>query len=250
MSKSLNKLRRQILQAVASAQEGHAPSALSILDLVYCWFSLEHETKRSSDIFLLSKGHASLAMYVVLASFELLDSKELEAYCQKGSKLGGHPDSQKVPQLQISSGSLGHGLPLAVGRAMASQLRGIKRTTFVLIGDGELNEGTNWEALLVASSRKVGGLCVILDANGSNERAIELSDIKFKFKSFGFEVQEINGHDQRSILDSYSWARERERSVIIARTVKGFGVPLMENNPEWHHKFPKISEIDEMLGEL
>ena len=248
MSTSLNKLRLQILHAVASAQEGHAPSALSILDLVYCWFSREHETRRDNDIFLLSKGHASLAMYVVLASCDLLDIEEVEAYCQKGSKLGGHPDSRKVPLLQISSGSLGHGLPLAVGRAMASQLREMKRTVFVLVGDGELNEGTNWEALLVASSRKISGICVILDANGSTERAIELSDIRMKFQSFGFEVREIDGHNHTTILESYRWATERERSVIVARTVKGFGIPLMENNPEWHHKFPKISEIDEMLN--
>ena len=247
MPTSLNKLRRQILHAVASAQEGHAPSALSILDLVYCWFSKEFETKRDKDIFLLSKGHASLAMYVVLASCNLLDVTEVEAYCQKGSLLGGHPDSRKVPLLQISSGSLGHGLPIAVGRAMASQLREIQRTTYVLVGDGELNEGTNWEALLVASSRKISGICVILDANGSTERAIELTDIKIKFQSFGFEVREIDGHNHESILESYSWAGERDRSVIVARTIKGFGVPLMENNPEWHHKFPKISEIDEML---
>jgi transketolase len=252
----VRKLRKLILEVGAIAQEGHIPSALSILDLVYVvytkFLSIESKGFAGTDKnrFILSKGHASLGLYAVLHHVGIISEEELLTFTKYDSKLGGHPDRNKIPNVELSTGSLGHGLPQAVGIANALALKCSPGQVYVLIGDGEANEGTVWESALLASHHRLQNLTCIIDNNLSTNRALEVPDFSRKFRAFGWEALEINGHDHSEISNALQFRTNRKPIAIVANTIKGFGVPSMESNPEWHHRSPNSDELALLIGEM
>ncbi len=252
----LKKLKRQILLAAHSAGEGHIPSAYSVLDLLWVLYDrvMKVDPVRPNDPtldrFILSKGHASLGLYAVLAEKGFFPSSSLETFCAYESKLGGHPDCNKVPGVEASTGSLGHGFPMAVGIALGSRVRRFDNRIFCLIGDGECNEGTVWEAALLAAHHQLGNLCCIVDYNHSTDRALQIGDVVAKFRSFGWEALAIPGHDHEQIHRALTNRHPMHPAAVVAETIKGHGVKCMENEPAWHHRAPNDQELKEILEEL
>jgi transketolase len=248
-------MKSRILEASFSSREGHIPSAFSILDIIWILHTrilrlYLSSGQKEQNKFVLSKGHGCLALYATLERLELLPSGTLQTFCKFDSIIGGHPDSNKVPGVLASTGSLGHGLPFAVGLALANKIRGINSKIYCLVGDGECNEGSIWESALLAAHSKLDNLVCIVDDNDSSTRALNLGSIKNKFQAFGWVVFEIDGHNHEQIEDALKSGKEGQPSAIVAKTIKGFGVKRMEQNPAWHHKSPNAEELSEMLVEL
>lgn len=252
----LNTLRSRILKAASISGEGHVPSALSILDILYVVYNefmpneISESPKNVNNRFILSKGHASLALYAVLNHFDKISDEEFYSFAKFESILGGHPDRNKISGVESSSGSLGHGLPQAIGLAMALRIRESLGHIYVLIGDGEANEGTIWESALLAPHHKLGNLTCIIDNNLSSERALPMGKFSEKFAAFGWKTIEINGHNHDEIMGALKVCEEGVPLAIIANTVKGYGVLSMESNPEWHHRSPNSKELDFLLGDM
>lgn len=244
-----NKIVKNILKTSFLNKEGHVASALSILDVMIVLF---FNWLKPQDQFVLSKGHASLALYGVLLEKGEITEKEFYSFCQKESKLGGHPSSKKLNQVLLSTGSLGHGLPFCIGLALAKKIKKEDGNVYCIIGDGESNEGTIWESALAAYTYKLNNLVCIMDFNCSGERAIKLNTCIDKFKSFGWETYLVEqGNNENSIFKALSNLQENELPKFIQlNTVKGFGCEIMENNPEWHHKFPSEEEYIEIINNL
>lgn len=252
----LNQMRRDILVMTQKSGEGHIPSSFSILDILWVLYSknLNYDSNNPEwndrDRFVLSKGHGSLALYAVLAAKGFFPISELEGFCDFGSRLGGHPDRTKIPGIEASTGSLGHGFPQAVGIAIALKIKKNPASIYTLIGDGECNEGTIWESALLASNYKLENLVCILDFNHSNDRALNLGDLYAKLVSFGWSVHEIDGHDHLEIENALKARTTKMPTFIIAHTIKGKGIATMENNPEWHHKVPTEENMAKFVKEL
>jgi len=252
----MKRLKEKIIKMSVKNNEGHIPSALSILDILWVLYDRvlnitpERADRPDRDIFILSKGHASLGLYVVLAEKGFIEYQSLDGFCKFKSDLGGHPDRGKIPGVEASTGSLGHGLPIAVGVALASKIKKQKNKIYVIVGDGECNEGTIWESALLASHHKLDNLCCIVDYNHSGDRALKLGNLEEKFKSFGWSVASVDGHDQKEIYRTLMKKSLDKPVAIIARTIKGYGCKIMENNHAWHHKSPNIEELDAILKEL
>ena len=227
-------MRRHILDAAYNGQEGHIPSALSILDLIFVIYNEYVSTQNDINRFVLSKGHGSLALYAALAEFGFISKDEILNFGKFNSILGGHPDKTKVNGVDASTGSLGHGLPIALGMAWARKLNQQNGRIFTIIGDGETNEGTVWESALLASHHKLNNLTCILDFNHSTDRALEIRPVSDKFIAFGWTVFTINGHDHEEISRTLATTSDNP-ILIIAETIKGNGIPEMENNPACHH---------------
>lgn len=235
----------KIVQLAHASKEGHIPSSLSVLDILYGLYQ-SHITKNSNDRFILSKGHASLGLYVVLDHYGILET-DIDSFCKFDSLLGGHP-SIKLSAVQASTGSLGHGMPIAVGMAMAKKAQRISGNVFVLIGDGEANEGTIWESALIASHHGLDNLVCLLDHNHSTDRAVGIGNMIDKFSAFGWNTVEIDGHDIKAI--SSIQTTDGKPTFVLCNTVKGKGIPMMENNPEWHHKSPTNEQVRSILEML
>jgi transketolase len=250
----LNNLRVKILKAAVNSGEGHIPSSLSILDILYCIYILLPKVSnvnfREDDFFVLSKGHAALALYAVLEEAGFIDSDWETTFCNFTSKFGGHPDMNKITGVEASTGSLGHGLPITLGKILAKRILGIKCRAICLVGDGELNEGTIWESLMLAAHHNMEELTIVIDSNGSGDRAVRLDSLESKFKAFNFDVTNINGHAHIEIVSSLMRKQENKPHVIIAQTIKGYGILEMENNPAWHHAVPNKSEIEKFTTGL
>ena len=228
----MNKSILRILKLAQTGKEGHVPSSLSILDIIETLYK-NFITKKKFDRFVLSKGHGSLALYVVLEKYKI--TKNLDNFCSYNSNFGGHPDKNKIKGVESSTGSLGHGFPFACGIAFAKKIKNEKGKVFCLIGDGECNEGTIWETCMLASHHKLDNLICIVDKNGSTDRALIVDDLKKKFSSCGWDAHTINGHNENLLIKTIN-KQIKKPLVIIANTIKGKGVSFMENNPEWHHK--------------
>ncbi|MDB5036482.1 MAG: Transketolase [Bacteriovoracaceae bacterium] len=248
-------LRKIILEAAHHAGEGHVPSALSVLDILWVLYDkiLNIDPKNpnhpSRDRFILSKGHASLGLYAVLGTKEFFPLSEIREFGKYNSRLGGHPDTTKVPGAEASTGSLGHGFPMSVGVALALKIQKSSSKVFTLIGDGESNEGSIWEAALLAAHHRLNNLICIVDYNHSTDRALSVGKLEKKFEAFDWETRSINGHNQADIFKALSTPSERPVAVI-AETIKGYGIKSMENNPEWHHRSPKKEELRSFLEEI
>lgn len=250
-------LRRHIV-SVAAAQFAHLGGAMSCADLMAALFfdflRLEGEA-RPRDHFLLSKGHAVHALHACLAELGKIDAAELPGSLTLGSRLGGHP-TLKAPGVEFATGSLGHALSVAVGIAMAEALNESDARTVVLLGDGELQEGTVWEAALSAPRFGLENLLAIVDYNrfqaaGSTDDVLPLDPLPDKWKSFRWNVHEIDGHDMRAILDGLAKSRaERGPTVIVAHTVKGKGVPGVEGTARAHYTMLKPDEVEQTLRAL
>ncbi len=257
------RLRERLLSVTEIGGRGHIGPALSIIEIVDVIYrnvmdsTLIRDRAQHRDRFLLSKGHGCLALYVVLEDLELLGDLDLNSYCKYESVFGGHPESAKVPTIEFSTGSLGHGLSVGVGMAKSAKLRDQNWRVFVLMGDGELNEGSVWEAAAHASKHKLNNLRVIVDFNGMQasgpvSEVLDMSPLQKKWEAFGFKTIAINGHKEKDIEIALKEADSNASpSCIIAYTVKGKGIMQAENSSVWHHK-AKISsqEIQVLRSEL
>jgi transketolase len=255
VSDNIKRLRRQIVLATMATGEGHIPSAFSILDVLWVLYDKvlrcyphapQHEDR---DRFVLSKGHGAIGLYAVLADKGFFPATELEGFATFQSLLGGHPDSNKVPGVEVSTGSLGHGFPMAVGIAAGLKIKKSARQVYCIVGDGESNEGTVWEAAMLASHHHLENLCCVIDFNHSTDRALQLGDLADKFKAFGWATQTIDGHDHAEILRAVTAKSDSPRAVI-AQTIKGRGCKVMENNPAWHHRTPRAEELEDLLAQI
>lgn len=237
-------------------QEGHIPAAFSILDILWVLYDRvlhitpdkQNDPKRNR--FILSKGHASIGLYVILAEKGFISQKTLKSFGTFDSCLGGHPDRTKVPGVEASTGSLGHGLPMAVGLALGAKIKKQSSKVYVIVGDGECNEGTIWESAMLAAHHKLNNLYCIVDHNHSGDLALNHGDIRKKFEAFGWQAVSIHGHDQKEIYKALTQKSTVKPVAIIAETIKGNGCKIMENNPEWTHKYPNPAELEKILKEL
>jgi len=244
---------------VTRAREGHIPSSFSIVDVVHHLYAkvLSYDAKNPQwpdrDFFILSKGHGCAGLYVVLEKFGFISKADLENYSQPGGILGGHPDVTCVPGVEASTGSLGHGFPTAVGLALGLRIQNRKNRVFALLGDGECNEGTIWESALVAAKQQLGNLVAIIDLNGSAAQILPVDPLVEKWKAFGWEAQEIDGHsaaDLERVFSTLHLSPVGAPRAVIARTLKGKGVAMLEGHGMWHHKIPNDEELRSILKEL
>ena len=245
----LKNLREEILNVSSERKTGHIPSAFSILEILYY---LHSYTMKKEDVFLLSKGHGCLALYAVLLEMGLVTKKEFDSFSSYDSILGGHPDRNKIPGVFCSSGSLGHGLPISVGVALAKKIQQKEGCVYCLIGDGESNEGAIWEAAMLASHLKLKNLICLVDQNNSQSRSVPAHIIKEKFCSFGWDTLEVeDGHNKEQILNSFKDASPDKPTCIIFSTTKGYGVKEMEENMfAWHHRAPTEEELKSFVRDL
>ena len=247
----------EISQRVPALHLGGAYSCMEIVDMIYFHF-MRKKKQKFLDTFLMSKGHSCMAQYVILEKLKILKKKDLEEYCTTKGILGCHPDYGN-PGIEASTGSLGHGLGLAVGMVQADRINNKDRKTFVLISDGELQEGSTWENMMMAANLELDNLVVFLDHNGSQSFGQtkithpKFYPIKQKVLSFNWDCLEIfDGHDQREILKkTSSFSKKRSKPLmIICNTIKGKGVSYMENEPIWHYRSPTKKEYDIAVREL
>lgn len=248
----LKSLRINIIKLSFKAKSSHLGSALSIVEILYTLYFKNILKKK--DRFILSKGHSTIALYCILFQKKILSKKELFSFGNNGTKLMAHA-SHKVKGVEFSTGSLGHGLPVGVGKALFFKSKKMKKNVYVLISDGELNEGTTWESLLFASHHKLDNLIVIIDNNkiqsmGNVKKILKLEPIKKKLEAFGAKVFRCNGHDTDKIKHYVKIKTPNKPKVIIADTIKGKGISFMENNNLWHYKNPNEKEHELAINEL
>ncbi len=257
------ELRQTILRMIASAGSGHPGGSLSMVELLVglYWHALRHDPTRPEwpdrDLFLLSKGHGCPALYAVLARRGYFPEAELMTLRRYPTRLQGHPERGSPPGVEIASGSLGQGLSMANGVALADRLDGRRRRIYCLLGDGELQEGQVWEAAMTSHHHRLSTVCAIIDANqlqqnGPVKAIQDIEPLPDKWRAFGWHALEIDGHDLAQVLRAYDEAaRVTDRpQVIVARTVKGKGVSFMELNPAWHGVAPNPEELAKALQEL
>lgn len=257
------ELRKQILEMIVTARGTHIASAFSIVELIlYLYNSIlridpKNPNEEKRDKFVLSKGHGCVALYVVLADFGFFSKKLLNTYTSFGSILGGHPDRSKIPGVEASTGSLGHGFSIAVGFALANKMDHSKYRVYCLVGDEELNEGSNWEAAQIAAHHKLDNLLLIVDENklmisGFMKDILDSFSLKEKFRAFGWNAIEVNGHNFSDLSEKFKLAliKNGKPTVVIADTIKGKGVSFMENKKEWYSVLPDEEQMDIAVGEL
>lgn len=257
------EVRRGIIEEVYSAKSGHPGGALSCADILTVLYFNQMNVDEDKpndpnrDRLVLSKGHASPALYSVLARKGYFDKELLQTFRKIGSDLQGHPDMKKVPGVDMTTGSLGQGLSAAVGMAIASKMNSAGCRVYCIVGDGEIEEGQIWEAATAASKNKLDNLCVILDNNnlqidGNINEVGGMNDITDKFMSFGFNVINVDGHNMDNLIDAFTTAKQTKGkpTIIIAKTIKGKGVSFMENKAEWHGKSPSEEEYKIAMSEL
>ncbi len=252
-------LRSLILRCLFGGGRGHMGSAMSLVEILRVLYDriLKFNPKKNKlknrDRLILSKGHGCLALYAILADKKFIKFNKLDTASKFNSILGGHPEASKVNGVEASTGSLGHGMPIALGMAISAKILKQKHKVFVIVGDGEINEGSTWEAAMSASKHKLNNLKVIIDYNkiqsyGFTKDVLNLEPLKQKWKSFGFDVSEIDGHNIESLkknLLKFKNNKSKKPSVTICHTIKGKGFYFAENNPMWHHK-NSFSEIEKI----
>ncbi|AXK39029.1 transketolase [Crenobacter cavernae] len=255
-------VRRTALQMVHNAKASHIGSALSIADILAVLYhqhlncNPDIPNAKNRDRFILSKGHACVAVYAALAEKGFISKAAVESYGQDFSDLMNHI-SHKVTGVEFSTGSLGHGLPFGVGKALAAKKLQEEWRTFVLLGDGEMDEGSNWEALMFAAHHKLDNLVAIIDYNNLQslttvDNTLCLEPLADKLRAFGCSVVELDGHDHDALNLAFSKlpAETGKPTAIIARTIKGKGVSFMENSVDWHYKSPNKEQLEQALREL
>ncbi len=256
--------RLRIFQAIMAAGKGHIGGALSCVDILVALYdggimNITPQTLKDPcrDRFIMSKGHAGVALYCVLSRNGFFADSEIDSMGRGGSMLGEHPD-HFIPGVEVSSGSLGHGLAIGAGIAKAAKLDGLPYRTFVLMGDGECHEGSVWEAAMVAAHHRLDNLVAIVDRNGQitldyTEDCLALEPLDAKFSAFGWQVIQVDGHDMNALLESLAAAKSANAGkpiAIIAKTIKGKGVSFMEGSLKWHHGMPSQGEGKFIFDEL
>ena len=256
------KIRETSLEMVYTAKASHIGGALSMADILAVLYANQlnynpndpNDPKR--DRFILSKGHSCVALYATLAHCNFFDIEELKSYGNDGSRFLSHT-THKVEGIEFSAGSLGHGLPIATGLALASKRKNENWNSYVLVGDGEMDEGSNWEAMLLAAQYNLDNLCLIIDYNkiqsmGNTNDIISLDPLQSKFEAFNWAVVEIDGHDHQQLNNAIETFKQNKTkpTVIIAHTIKGKGVSFMENEVLWHYKSPDKNQLLQSLKEI
>ena len=263
LEKTAAEVRVGVVKAIHNAGSGHPGGSLSAADIVTALYFSEmnvdpkNPKMEGRDKFILSKGHAGPVQYSALALKGYFPMEDFMTLRKLGSKFQGHPDMNKVPGIEMSTGSLGQGFAAAGGMAIANKLSNDPGRIYVLLGDGEIQEGIVWEAAMSAAHYKLDNMVGILDYNGlqidgKNEDVMTVAPVADKFRAFGWNVLEINGHDFEEILDAFAKAREckGKPTMIVAKTVKGKGVSFMEDNAGWHGKAPNDEETEQAVAEL
>ena len=255
MNKACKKIREDILRISHSSGHGHVPTCFSVIELLYAVYDyMRHDPKNPDwndrDIFILSKGHAALAHYCILAEFGYFPLEKIYSFGGFQSNFGCHADRFMIPGIEASTGSLGHGIGLAVGIALGIRLKKDNQRVYTIIGDGESNEGTVWEAVMVADNLGLDNLTILYDNNMSHSRGLQITNPVEKLKAFGCQVFEVNGHDVKAIKKALA-IHQRSPKAIVANTVKGFGSRMLsENQYEWHRKSPTNEQLRVLLEEL
>ena len=265
--KGLNEIasiiRKDIVTMIHGAKSGHPGGSLSAVEILTALYFDEmnidptNPKMEDRDRFVLSKGHAAPVLYATLAERGFFNRKELDGFRKLGSMLQGHPDMNKIPGVEMSTGSLGQGFSVACGMAMASKLDSAPWNVYVLLGDGEIQEGIIWEAAMSASHSKLDNLIAFLDYNGLQidgniEQVMNVNPIEGKFKAFGWNVITIDGHDYDQIFAALDIAKATvgKPTMIIAKTIKGKGISFMENEAKWHGSAPSDSDLQQALLDL
>ena len=249
--KSIRNIRVNILKKTYEANSSHIGSCYSIVEILYALYFLKFKKK---DTFILSKGHAALALYCTLFEKKILSKALLDSYGKNNTTLMAHA-SHKVKGVEFSTGSLGHGLPYAVGKALGEKIDKSKNKIYVLISDGELNEGTTWESLLFASFHKLDNLFIIIDYNKIQsldfvKKVLKIEPLRQKLVSFNCNVSQIDGHNIKQIVKSLKLQNNNKPNIIIANTIKGKGVKYMENTVLWHYKSPNKEQLSNAMKDL
>src|SRR5579862_7289605 len=259
-------LRRLVVRALQGGERGHVGSSMSLIEILRVLYDDILRVRPTEpkwperDRMILSKGHGCLALYVMLADKGFIPIEALDTFCRRDSILGGHPEAAKVPGVEASTGALGHGLSYGVGMALAARVQKRDSRVFVVMGDGEINEGSVWEAAMCAGKHKLTNLTVMVDYNkiqsaGFTRDIQDLEPLLDKWRSFGFAVAETDGHGVGGLSKLYArlpFANDKP-AAIICHTVKGKGIPFAENNPKWHHhlrfKPDELAAMDAALGD-
>lgn len=256
-----NKMRYKTIEMSCNAKSAHLGSCLSCIDILVTLYSSvmsfdkQDNKNPNRDIFILSKGHAAMALYAVLSHFGFIDASELQTYNQNGSRLAEHPPANLIPGIEAATGSLGHGLSIGIGQAYGLKLKNLKNRVFCLLSDGETNEGSVWEAAALASSLSLKNLTAIIDYNkwqatGRYDEILGTSSLTRKWESFGWHVLEINGHSNREIYEASISVHKKKPTLILAHTIKGKGIKLMEDDNNWHYRSPTNEELKQAQIEL
>lgn len=263
LQKIANELRWRIILNSHKTQTPHLGSCLSCVDILVAlyWSVLKINPKKPQDPdrdrFILSKGHAAPALFQVLGMKEFYPEKDLESYGQNGSIFGEHPPTPShLAGIEAATGSLGHGFPMAAGMALSGKIKKQNYSTFALLSDGECNEGSTWEAALFANAKKLPRMTIIVDYNkwqatGRSDEVLQLKPLAEKWKSFGWNAKEVDGHDYAALLEALNLGAQSEHpTAIIAHTVKGKGVSFMEDDNNWHYRIPNEEELEKAKIEL
>lgn len=249
------ELRRLVVKMIEVDRRGHIGPAFSLIEILRVLydsllrFDPANAMWPNRDRLILSKGHGCLALYALLADKGFISKDELSTFCKPDSRLGGHPEIRKIPGVEATTGALGHGLPMGVGMALAGKICGQQHRVVVIVGDGEINEGSVWEAAMSATKHKLANLAVLIDHNkfqsyGPTHEVLDLAPMADKWRSFGFAVEEVDGHniDALDCLFKKLPLAADMPTAIICHTIKGKGLSFAEGNPEWHHKSGISSE--------
>ena len=252
-------LRKLVLKCLIGGDRGHMGSAMSLIEILRVLyddvlkFFPNNPKNENRDRLILSKGHGCLALYAILADKGFFSKNELSTSSKFDSILGGHPEFDKVPGVEASTGALGHGAPIGIGLAIGAKIDNKKFKTFVIVGDGEINEGSFWEASMIAKKHKLNNFHVIIDYNkiqsyGRTKDVLDLEPLKDKLTSFGYKVEQVNGHDVRKLKTYFKKIKNSKTpTALISHTIKGKGFYFAEQNPFWHHKnFFSEDEINKL----
>ncbi len=263
LKQKANEIRRLILEMVYQAKSGHLGGSLSAADIFTCLYGQilridpQNPKWKFRDRFVLSKGHATPAYYASLAEFGFFPKDELRTFRRLGSRLQGHPDCKHTPGVDMSSGSLGQGISTAVGMAFAAKMQGLPIRVYVMLGDGEMEEGQVWEALMFAGNRKLDNLVIIIDNNdlqcdGHLDEVNSPNPIDEKLQAFHFQVKTVDGHNMKELVEAFGDAKKYSGVpfALIAKTVKGKGVSFMEDQAGWHGKVPDTEQFKQAMREL
>ena len=261
LRREATRIRRNVVKMIGRAHLGHVGGDLSVTDILATLFfgvlRLDPAAPRAPerDRFILSKGHCAAALYSTLAQRGFMPLEALSTFMQPLSALNGHPNRRKVPGVEANTGPLGHGLPIAVGCAIAAKLARASWRTFVVLGDGELQEGSNWEAAMCGGHQKLDNLVAVVDRNrlqqgARTEDTNRLEPLADRWRAFGWDAVECDGHDHAALYEAFVSPHKGRPRCVIAKTIKGKGVSFIEDRVEWHHKVPSPEQIELALKEL
>jgi len=257
MNKTENlPIREHIIRCSAVSGQGHIPTSFSVVEMIVATYSrMRHfpaePDSPERDIFILSKGHAALGYYCCLSELGYFPQEDVNTFGSAGSRFGCHPDRTKCEGVEVSSGSLGHGIGIGVGMALAFKIQKSTRRVFVLVGDGESNEGSVWESLMVASNLSLSNFTILYDHNRSQKACLQIENPSERLRAFGCQTVDVDGHNMEEIAAAIDLQATACPKAIVCKTIKGKGCPtLVENVYEWHRKSPQKQELETLLKEL